>query len=53
MPTYIMRTYIITITLLNGAQQVLRGLYPDGFAAIADQLSNYPTALRISTRRAL
>lgn len=46
-----MKTYLIKITHLDGAQGWLYGLYTDGFAALLDVMTNFPDAKRISARR--
>lgn len=46
-----MKTYSILITMEDGSQGRCLGLYSDGFNAVIDAMTNFPTAHRISARR--
>lgn len=46
-----MRTYLILITMCDGAQGQHSGLYADGFDAVIYALDTFPDARRISARR--
>lgn len=46
-----MRTYLIKITMADGSRGRCHGIYADGFAAVIDVMTTFPTATRISARR--
>lgn len=46
-----MKTYVIKITLADGTQGIHYGLYADGFDAVIDTMTTFPSAQRISARR--
>ena len=48
-----MRTYQITVTMLNGKQSKYCGLYGSGIDAVIDAMETHPEARRISARRLL
>lgn len=46
-----MKTYKISITSPDGTSLTCYGIYSDGFNAVIDAMTNFPTARRISARR--
>lgn len=46
-----MKTYAITITLPDGSQGRLVGIYPSSSDAVIAAMSTFPQATRISARR--
>ena len=46
-----MRTYLIKITMPDGSRRRCEGIYADGFDAVIDIMTTFPTATRISARR--
>lgn len=46
-----MKTYLIQITMPDGSCGRCYGLYSDGFVAIVEAITNFPSAMRISARR--
>lgn len=46
-----MQTYLIQITMQDGSVGHHHGLYSDGFEAVIETMTHFPTARRISAQR--